>query len=247
MALVSVFMCVRCRILSTHQSEDRTRKPDMLHAHTLPQATIPEPGISFCFDFVWWNQASQKPKWEQSHGLRCAVISDKALSSGSWAGSTSPRGTVTQHTYPVLTETVSMKSAEGQGQAPALELNALQSPSLWKTVCSTITDPGSAHSEHQGPENSWERMFSQKNQPQRASSRCSALFHHLISSLNNPRSDALFCFWIRKPRLRELDCFYSRLHFELWVSAVTFFCAWVPGEKKKAIFFLQIEGDFSRD
>lgn len=46
---------------------------------------------------------------------------------------------------------------------PASEWNAPQSLPLWKTVCSMNTDSGSARSEHQGLENSWERMFSQKN------------------------------------------------------------------------------------
>lgn len=84
------------------------------------------------------------------------------------------------------------KSAEGQCQQhTSFETKCMQLLSLCKTVRSVNADSGSAPAEHQGLGNSWERMFSQKNSLEWASSVCSILFHHLSPSSNNPRSNAL--------------------------------------------------------
>lgn len=191
MAFVSVLLCVwlnyylfRGRIWSTHKSEDK--KPKAQYILRTQASSGHHTSVVHIF-LLWFCLA--KPKhlrsWSESKAVGWGVLWYLAklfplnLQWGEFCHVTHSPSTP----RPFLLRLWAWSQLKDSVSTPALELNAPQSPSLWKTVHSTNTDSGSACCEHQGLENSRERMFSQKNQPQRASSMCPALFHHLILSL----------------------------------------------------------------
>lgn len=127
---------------------------------------------TFALTLFGKNKTSWKPKWEAEPWAK--VCYDIWWSSFLWVFS--GENFAMWHILPAHLDhswSVSTKSdlnvlgsqLKDGVSTPALELSALQSPSLWKTLCLMNADSGSAHSEHQGLENSRERMFSQKNQP----------------------------------------------------------------------------------
>lgn len=155
-----------------HKSKDKNLKPRgwRTSASLRPHARVAHTHL--CFDASvktkhLRNQTSEK----QSLGLRCVWCWMK-LFPESFEGENLPRDTRSPSTatLSLLRPWVHKSGLNAPGSrledgvsTPASELNTPQSPSLWKTVCSVNADAGSAHFEHQGLENSLERMFSQKN------------------------------------------------------------------------------------
>lgn len=170
MALVSVLIAPGSGAgagLDLHVNQQtRILKLGAFSAHKLPRPPCHSGPYSFVLTQFGKNKTSQEPKEKQSLGLRRAVVFEEALSCGSSVGRILLRdvylpGTPTQVLIRQGAQHLGLNmlgSPQKDTSSRALESDALQSRSLWKTVCSVH-----ATLEPQGGENSWERMFSQKN------------------------------------------------------------------------------------